>query len=433
MSQVALWASFDGALTILELNVNFFLSQWLIVDLHLPEWTYALLISLSLLVVIAVLPVLGSISDARNARVPFLRTFSIILAGSIALIGVLGVSLAGSPLLLPLVIAFAVLGNFAYQGTLVFYNALLHKVAAKRGVGGTSGLGIMAGYIGALLGFAITIPFVLGGIPGTSLSFPWGPSRAHAFVPSALLFLLGAAASLRLLKDPLPPATISKKAFQIRAAYADIARQLRAAFAQKNLGRFFAAFVLFNDAILTVLLFTPLYLEKVLGLSDLGKMGLIVLGFAGAALSAVPAGKLADRFGAEKILVRILFGWVSVLLGIVLTESFVLLGVFFFLAGMLLAGTWTVSRALFVDLTGGKRQGVFFSFYSLFERVATVIGPLTFVGILSAFSFLGAGRYRVALLAMALLIAGGAVLLVPLTRRARVMNRALSRDASSTS
>mgnify|MGYP001578308968 CR=1 FL=1 len=73
--QIALWASYDFAITILELNVAIYLSEWLVIDQGVSELLYSSVLALSIILALLILPVLGLISDRYQKRLPYLYFF----------------------------------------------------------------------------------------------------------------------------------------------------------------------------------------------------------------------------------------------------------------------------------------------------------------------------------------------------------------------
>ncbi len=75
--------------------------------------------------------------------------------------------------------------------------------------------------------------------------------------------------------------------------------------------------------------------------------------------------------------------------------------------GFMFGATWTITRAVMSALSPRKTLNYGFSFYTLAERVATLVGPLSW-GLITLFLVnLGAVRYRISLVSMAVFVALG--------------------------
>jgi MFS-type transporter involved in bile tolerance (Atg22 family) len=70
-------------------------------------------------------------------------------------------------------VGFFILANYAYQGALVFYNALLPDVAGPENIGRVSGFGVSLGYLGAIVGLLMVMPFAQGEISFLHLELPF--------------------------------------------------------------------------------------------------------------------------------------------------------------------------------------------------------------------------------------------------------------------
>ena len=84
------------------------------------------------------------------------------------------------------------------------------------------------------------------------------------------------------------------------------------------------------------------------------------------------------------------------------THFFILAG----MVGMVQGGTQALSRSLFATLIPAHKSGEFFGFYSVFEKFASIFGPLLFN---LTIALTGSSRNAI-LSVMAFFIAGGAVL-----------------------
>ena len=83
-----------------------------------------------------------------------------------------------------------VLANYCFQGGLVFYNALLPQISTPGTMGKISGYGVALGYMGAIVGMVLVMPFNEGSVFGLEIPFIPGNGRGATFVPTGLLFLV---------------------------------------------------------------------------------------------------------------------------------------------------------------------------------------------------------------------------------------------------
>ena len=167
------WIIYDFANTIYSMNVvTMYFPLWVTVNLAMEDLWVSLSNSLSMVFVGITMPVLGVISDNYRARMPFLIFLTALCVVSTTLIGV--VANIGLTVILTVVLGslFFTCANYAFQGGLVFYNALLPDVSTKETIGRISGYGVAVGYFGSIFGMIAIMPIVTGGIGFLSLDVP---------------------------------------------------------------------------------------------------------------------------------------------------------------------------------------------------------------------------------------------------------------------
>lgn len=94
-------------------------------------------------------PVMASICDRTGQTRLYLTVFTLLCIGSM-----FGWAVWTSEFAL---LAFLAIGNFAYQNSLVFYNALLPSVAPHNRTGLISGLGVGLGYFGTIVAILVAL------------------------------------------------------------------------------------------------------------------------------------------------------------------------------------------------------------------------------------------------------------------------------------
>ncbi len=168
------WAIYDFANTIYSMNVvTMYFSLWITVNLAREDFWVSIGNSTSMALVALSLPILGALSDSAGKRLPFLFVFTLGAVLGTALIGATGYWVHHETALLLLAVFFFILANYAYQGALVFYNALLPDVAGPENIGRVSGFGVSLGYFGAIVGLLMVMPFAQGEISFLHLELPF--------------------------------------------------------------------------------------------------------------------------------------------------------------------------------------------------------------------------------------------------------------------
>ncbi len=171
---VLAWAFYDFANTIYSMNVvTMYFSLWITVNLAREDFWVSVGNSTSMALVALSLPILGALSDSAGRRLPFLFVFTLGAVLGTAFIGMTGYWVHHETLLVLLAVGFFIVANYAYQGALVFYNALLPEVAGPQNIGKVSGFGVSLGYLGAIVGLLLVMPFAQGEISFLHLKWPF--------------------------------------------------------------------------------------------------------------------------------------------------------------------------------------------------------------------------------------------------------------------
>src|SRR5688500_6313788 len=176
------WALYDFSNTIFSMNIaTLFFAVWLIDDVGATNTMAAIASSMSSVLVVLSIPIFGAISDATQRRKPWVVGFTLLAVGMTALLGIVGqtmipligeavsnptvasYTLAGLPALA--ILSAFVLANWAYQGAMPFYNAMMFELVPPAELGRLSGAGTALGYIGAIAGILLVSPFFNGAIP----------------------------------------------------------------------------------------------------------------------------------------------------------------------------------------------------------------------------------------------------------------------------
>lgn len=393
---IFLWALYDFANSIPVIVFFLYFSQWLVIDNNVPDIWFNLLFVLSTLLLALSAPIGGVISDKIGVKMPFLTGITIL-----TILGFLSISLVTT--LLPInstTIAFAailfLLTNYIYQLSFAFYNPLLFDLASEKVRGFISGIGQFAGLSGQVVGLLVTLPLATG-----TIVLLGHPGRAQAFLPSTIIFIILALPMLLLFKEAKKPRKVQ---IRLTYEYSQAFRSFKSLVKTPGLGRFLLAYFFFNDALLTVTNNFPIYLEQVFKISDKVKSLLLMGILIASAFGAIIVGWIADKIGLKKTLMIILIVWLGiiVLLGVQTNLNyFIIIGI---MAGFFYGATIAVNRAVMIYLSPKNKLAHSFGYYILFERFATLAGPLTWGLITLLLVQTGSLRYQIAMISMAIFV-----------------------------
>lgn len=408
--QVWGWISYDFANTIYSMNVvSLYFSLWITVDNGREDIWVSLANSLSMLMVALSLPGLGVISDRYRRRMPFLLGLTLSCVLFTSLISVVGWTVPSSGWRVGLALSFFVLANYSYQGGLVFYNALLPQVSPPRLMGRVSGYGTAMGYLGAIVGLALVMPFSRGRLFGWAIPLIAGGGRVATFLPTGIFFLLFSLPTFLLVREDGEGRVLPQ--ISRREVWGKVWEGVSNTKRYPGVLRFLIAKYLYEDAIATVIIFMGVYGNKVMGFSDSVLVPFLMVSTSGAIIGSLGFGRLTDRIGPKRTLSLVLVGWILSLGALILCSAPFLFWIIGSLIGAFLGGTWASSRPLLVDLVPQEMLGEFFGLYSLSGKLAAVAGPLIWGGVVLLFRPLGLVRYKFAIASLILMLAAGLVVL----------------------
>jgi UMF1 family MFS transporter len=359
-------------------------------------------------IVLAVLsPVLGAVSDYVAAKKRMLAASMIVGAAAVA--GMFFVQQGDYRLALVLFV-ISLIGATA---STVFYDALLPHIATEHEIDRVSSAGYAVGYVGGGLLLALNLAWIL---KPAWFGLPSGPSLSSAerTLPTRLAFLSVAVwwvvFSIPLFRRvPEPPRTREPDELEggnvLITPFVRVSETFRALRGYKQAFLMLLAFMIYNDGIQTIQKMAATY-GKELGIADTVLIAsILIVQFVGFPFAFL-FGAIADRIGAKA----------TIFIGLVVYAGISVLGFYMRTAGhfMLLAamvatvqgGTQALSRSLFASLIPSHKSGEFFGFYSVFEKFASIFGPLLFWITIAT-----TGNSRNAILSVILFFAVGALVL----------------------
>lgn len=390
------WALYDLANQFFALNiVSLYFPRWLTIVKKSPEILYSLAFGVSMLLVAVCSPILGAISDMRRRRKTFLVFFTIL-----SIIFTMGLGMTHN---IFLALVFFAIANFGCQQAIIFYNALIVKIAPKGRIGFVSGIGRMFGYSGALLALVLTKPVIL--------KMGYQPT----FLLTGILFLIFSLPCMIFIREKLPEEKIDLTYFLEKERLLQIFKRLKTtlfdSYKFAGLQNFLKASFFGLCVVNTVILFMSVYASKVYNLTEGEIINLIAFSTIFAIGGSVFSGFISDIIGYRRSMIGVFFLWGICLLGGALLEQpfHWLIGA---LVGLSLGGTWVVARALVIKLVPEEKIGEIFGLFNLVSCISGIIGPLIWGLLLLYFSHLGEKGYRITFLSFIIFITLGVIFLL---------------------
>ncbi len=317
------------------------------------------------LVVAIISPILSSIADYKGNKKNFMKFFCYLGAASCSLMfffdkdnvffGLLCFMLAG----------------IGFYGSQVFYNSYLPEIAAEKDMDRISAKGYTMGYIGSVLMQMIGFGLVL--------------LMPNDTMPLKITFLLVGiwwVAFAQITFRALPIASKSVRAAR-KHVLVNGFHELKIVWDQLThmpvLKRFLAAFFFYSMGVQTVMLVAIDYGIKELKLENSKLIITAVIIQLVAIAGAIGMSRLSTRIGNLNVLQLTVILWIGVCIAGYLMQTEMHFYILAALVGLMMGGIQSMSRSTYSKLMPEtKDTASFFSFYDVSEKLAIVLGLVSF-------------------------------------------------------
>jgi UMF1 family MFS transporter len=324
-------------------------------------------------------PILGAVSDYAAAKKRMLA--GAMLVGVVAVAGMFFLQHGDHTLALVLFV-ISLIGATA---SVVFYEALLPHIAAPEEMDRVSSAGYALGYVGGGILLALNLAWIL---QPAWFGLPSGPdlTPAEATLPTRLAFLSVAVwwlvFSIPLFRRVPEPRRVLERDESlggnvIAVPFQRLGETFRELRGFKQAFLMLLAFMIYNDGIQTIQKMATAYGTEIGIDRNVLISAILIVQFVGFPFAFL-FGALAARIGAK----RAIFLGLVVYAGISMVGYFMRTATHFVILAAMVAtvqgGTQALSRSLFASLVPTHKSGEFFGFYSVFEKFASIFGPLLF-------------------------------------------------------
>jgi len=329
---------------------------------------YSYAISISFMVIVFISPVLSGIADYGGLKKRFMQFFTYL--GSMACIGLYfftGENVEYG-------IACSITASIGFAGSLVFYNGFLPEVASKEKMDSVSARGFAMGYIGSVILLIINLVLyqkyeVFGFENGSS-------ATRFGFILVGVWWLGFSQIAFYYLKD-----SHSRKAITMKIL-GNGTRELKKVWEvvkdRSVMKRFLYSFFLFSMGVQTVMLLAPLFADKEIGMGA-DEMIYIVLILQILAIGGAYFFAWLSKLNGFAISTSLLIWTFICISGYFMQDkiSFYTLAAFL---GFVMGGIQSISRSTYSKLIPSKAKDTasYFSFYDITEKLAIVIGSLSY-------------------------------------------------------
>jgi UMF1 family MFS transporter len=389
--QIASWCLFDFANSSYSAVISavifpvFFVSIIVGNDTGQGDLWWGRAISLSMAFVAVTSPFVGGIADYSGRRKKFLFSYTLLCVLSVACFSFLekGMVLAG--------VLLIIAANIGLEGGLVFYNAYLPEIAERQYQGRVSGWGYGVGYIGSILALLIALPLIKN-----------AHYREAWFMVAGFFCLFSLPAFIFLPADRKTGENLVSSAVKGWNYSWDT---LRTIISQKELRKFLVAFLIYEDGVMTVIVFSSIFAATTLGFSTNELILLYILVQVAALAGAFILAKPIDVWGPKIVVTLSLMLWTSVSV----FAYFITIKSHFFMvaciAGLGLGTVQAASRAFFAQFVPKGHENEYFGVFSLVGKSSAIAGPLVFGYLSSAL-----GNQRPAILAVTVFFISGLII-----------------------
>ena len=360
---------------------------------------FPFVVSLSVLLQVVVLPVVGAIADYTHLKKHILGLFAYIGAvATLAMYFLQGTNyLMGGLLFL--------VANLSFGAAMVCYNAFLPDIAEPDERDRVSSVGWATGYLGGgLLLAGNLVFFLLRDQIGISTEDAIRISLASAGLWWGLFTLI----PMRVLQNRQPQRSLPPGERYLTVGFKQLGHTLRRLPRYPQTLLFLIAYLLYNDGIQTVISLSSQFGSEELGMTAAELPQLFLMVQFVAFFGALGFGRLAGRIGAKRSIIISLVIWSAVVLTVwspllQTSRQFFLLGA---VIAIVLGGSQALSRSLFSLMIPKGQESEYFSLYEISERGTSWMGPLLF-----GLAIQWTDSYRIAVLSVGVFFIAGLILL----------------------
>ena len=332
---------------------------------------YSYALSISFLIVAAILPFLSGVADYTGRKKVFMKF--VVWMGSLSCIGLY---FFDDITVLWWGILCSILASIGYSGSLVFYNAFLPEIVSEDRYDLTSAQGYSMGYYGSVILMVICLMIIMNyGTFGFSSD---GSATRFTFLLVGVWWIGFAMIPFTYLPESSNRQRSTGNIWS--KGYQEISKVWKSLRQHPDLKRFLVAFFFYNSGVQTVMYLSTLFGTDVLNLESTKLiMTVLIIQLVGA-VGAWAFSRLSFSRGNQFSLVTMLTIWCIVCIGAYFTTTeyqFYLLAT---VVGLIMGGIQSLSRATYSKLIpeGTRDNASYFSFYDVTFNVSIVVGTFSY-------------------------------------------------------
>lgn len=367
------------------------------VAMHPGSW-FSYCVALSVVLQVVILPAVGAVVDNSNRKRSILGFFA--LLGSAATTAMYAVSSDAQNYVLGG--ALFVLANVAFGASIVVSNSFLNDLSTPSERDAVSSRGWALGYLGGgLLLLLHLLWYTAAGDSGSSQELAVRGILASVGIWWALFTIVPL---ITLRQGGIRQA----RPIRMRASFTQLWSTLKHLTQFRQTLLFFLAYLLYNEAVQTVLTMASVYGNKELGLGlDVLTRAILLVQFVAIGGSLLFE-RIASYSSTKSAIVIALVGWCGVLLAAFFWVSTALeFTILAAIIAVVMGGTQALSRSLFSQMIPAGKEAEYFSLYEIGDKGTSWAGPLAF-GIALTLT----NSYRWAVLSLIIFLFAGLLVLL---------------------
>jgi UMF1 family MFS transporter len=360
-------------------------------------WTLTIAASNALVLITG--PLVGALADQRASKKQFLLLTTIGCAGGTALLAGVG---PGDFLLAMGLVFFA---NVMFSSGENLIAAFLPEIAEPDHMGRISGYGWSLGYVGGLLTLGLCLAYLQW---AQAHGTPDSAAIPNTMLITAAVFAVAAVPTFIWLRERAIPVAAPAGTWTLaRTVFGRLGHTLTEVRRFQDLARLLVSIALYQSGVITVIVLAAVYAKEVMDFDTRQLLLLIVVVNVTSAVGAFLFGHFQDRVGSKLALGISLCLWVLAVILALRAQQPIDLWIVGNIVGLAMGASQSIGRAMVGQFTPVERTGEFFGLWGLANRLAAILGPLSYGFI----NYLSDGDHRIAMLStLVFLLAGLAML-----------------------
>jgi UMF1 family MFS transporter len=330
-------------------------------------WSYA--VSLSVILQVLSLPMVGAVADFGRRKKEFLGATAYL--GAFATIAMFflkdGDYLIGGLLFL--------IANVAFGAAEVVYNSLLPEIAAPADRDTVSSKGYAYGYIGGGVLLALNLALFLS---AANIGMTEGLAVRISLCSAGVWWAVFTIPTILTLRNRGPARQLARGQSAVASAVRQLAHTLKEVGLYPQTAVFLIAYLLYNDAIQTVIALSSQFGSDELKIPQAQLTLTILMVQFVAFFGALGFNWLASKTSAKRAVVISLVVWIGVVIYIVWVKTTVAFFLMAAIVALVLGGSQALSRSLFAQLVPNGKEAEYFGVYEISDKGTSWLCPIIF-------------------------------------------------------